>query len=63
MKDDSGISVGWASVKPIGTTAYPLPAKRPRNPVISKDKIGRVFGMEMPRGEDQLRAFVETRST
>lgn len=45
-------------MKPIGSAAYPLPAKRPRNPVISMDKIERVFGMEMPRWEDPLRAFL-----
>jgi len=45
-------------VKPIGSTAYPLPAKRPRNPVISKDKIKQVFGVQMPDWEDQLRDFL-----
>jgi len=58
MKEVSGIPSGWASVKAIGSDAYPLPAMRPRNPVISKDKIKRVFGIEMPRWEDQLRAFL-----
>jgi len=57
-KELSGIPDGWAHVKPIGSTAYPLPAKRPRNPVISKDKIKRVFGIEMPRWETQLRSYL-----
>ena len=45
-------------MKPISSTAYPLPAKRARSPVISKDKIKRVFGVEMPNWEDQLRDFL-----
>jgi len=56
MKEVSGIPNGWASVKPIGSAAYPLPAKRPRNPVISKDKVKQVFGVEMSRWESQLRS-------
>jgi len=58
MKEVSGIPNGWASVKAIGSAAYPLPAKRPRNPVMNKDKIKRVFGVEMPNWEDQLRDFL-----
>jgi len=54
----SGIRDGWASVKPIPSAEYPLPAKRPRHPVTNKDKIKRVFGVEMPHWEDQLRAFL-----
>jgi len=42
----SPFTVGWASVKPITSDHYPLPAKRPRNPVISKDKIKWVFGVD-----------------
>jgi len=46
-------------VKPITSDQYnPLPAKRPRYPVIGKEKIERVFGMTMPHWEDQLRAFL-----
>ena len=58
MKEVSGISNGWARVKPITSDQYPLPARRPRNPVMSKDKIKRVFGVEMPHWENQLRAFL-----
>lgn len=56
MKELSGIPDGWASVKPITTEQYPLPARRPPHPVISTEKIKRVFGIEMPRWEDQLRS-------
>ncbi|MBI2294729.1 MAG: dTDP-4-dehydrorhamnose reductase [Betaproteobacteria bacterium] len=58
MRGVSGVTDGWASVKPITSDRYPLPAKRPCNPVTNKDKIKRVFGIEMPRWEDQLRAFL-----
>jgi len=58
MQEVSRSPGGWAKVKPITTDQYPLPAKRPRNPVISKDKIKRVFGVEMPNWEDQLRDFL-----
>jgi len=33
-------------VKPIGSAAYPLPAQRPRNPVMSKDKVKLVSNAE-----------------
>ncbi|HEX9672697.1 MAG TPA: dTDP-4-dehydrorhamnose reductase [Burkholderiales bacterium] len=56
MKEVSGIPDGWASVKPITSDQYPLPARRPPHPVASTDKIKRVFGIEMPRWEDQLRS-------
>ena len=58
MRELSGIVDGWASVKPIASEHYPLPARRPRHPVTSTEKIKRVFGVEMPHWEDQLRAFL-----
>ena len=58
MRERSGIVDGWASVKPIASEQYPLPARRPRHPVTSTEKIKRVFGVEMPHWEDQLRAFL-----
>lgn len=54
----SPFTVGRASVKPITSNQYPLPAKRPRNPVTDKDKIKRVFGVEMPQWGSQLRFFI-----
>jgi dTDP-4-dehydrorhamnose reductase len=56
MKEVSGIPDGWASIKPITSGQYPLPARRPPYPVTSAAKIKRVFGIEMPRWEDQLRS-------
>jgi dTDP-4-dehydrorhamnose reductase len=58
MKEVSGAPDGWASVKPITSDQYPLPARRPRRPVTSTDKIKRIFGAEMPHWEDQLHAFL-----
>lgn len=56
MRDLSGLNDGWAKLRPISTGEYPLPARRPRHPVMSKDKLKRIFGIEMPRWEDQLRS-------
>lgn len=56
MKEVSGIPDGWASVKPITSDQYPLPARRPPHPVTSTVKIKGVFGIEMPRWEDQIRS-------
>jgi dTDP-4-dehydrorhamnose reductase len=54
MKEVSGIPNGWARVKPIGSAAYPLPARRPRRPVTCGEQIKRVFGIEMPTWLRQL---------
>jgi dTDP-4-dehydrorhamnose reductase len=56
MKDVSGPADGWAKVRPITTGEYPLPARRPRNPVMSKDKVKRTFGIQMAHWEHQLRS-------
>ena len=54
----SPFTAGRASIKPITSDQYPLPATRPRSPITNKGKIKRVFGMEMPDWEKQLRAFL-----
>ena len=54
----SGIPDGWARVTPIGSDAYPLPARRPRRPVTCGEKIRRVFGIKMPRWGTLLTAFL-----
>ena len=56
MKEVSGIPNGWASVKRTTSDQFPLPARRPRSPVINKDKVKQVFGVEMSRWESQLRS-------
>lgn len=63
IHETSPFTVGWAGVKPIGSAAYPLRAKRPRNPVMSKDKIKRIFGIEMPDWTEQLQACLSGLST
>ena len=59
MRDASGQTDGWAAIEAVSSDDYPkLPAERPPNPVTSKDKIKRVFGIEMAHWEAQLRAFL-----
>jgi dTDP-4-dehydrorhamnose reductase len=41
-------------VKPIRTSEYPLPAKRPEYSVLDKSKIKRTFGIEIPHWIDSL---------
>jgi dTDP-4-dehydrorhamnose reductase len=41
-------------VKPIRTSEYPLPAKRPEYSVLDKSKIKRTFGIEIPHWKDSL---------
>lgn len=35
-------------VKPIPTSAYPTPARRPKYSLLDKSKIKRIFGVEVP---------------
>ncbi len=41
-------------VNPIRTSQYPTPAKRPLYSVLSKDKIKRNYGIEIPYWRDSL---------
>lgn len=41
-------------VNPIGTSDYPTPAKRPRNSVLSNEKLGRNFGVQLAPWEIAL---------
>jgi len=54
----SGEKEGWATVRPITNAEYPLPAKRPLNAATSKEKIMRIFGIEMPVWTDQLYSYL-----
>lgn len=47
---------GWAKVRPITTSEYPLPAARPLNCATSKAKMNEVFDIEVPPWTDQLDA-------
>lgn len=58
MREISGKLDGWARVKPIASSEYPLPARRPGHPVTSKDKIERAYGIAMPHWRDQVRTFL-----
>lgn len=49
-------TAGWATLRPILTAEYPLPARRPLTCITSKEKIKRVFGIEMPDWRSQLRS-------
>lgn len=51
----SGEQTGWATLRPITSAEYPLPATRPLNAATSKEKIKRVFGVEMPAWQEQLK--------
>lgn len=42
-------------VRPISTADYPTPAKRPRNSVLSNEKLGARFGARLSSWEDGLR--------
>jgi dTDP-4-dehydrorhamnose reductase len=58
MQDVSRQRSGWAKVKPITTDQYPSPARRPRNPSMSMDKIKRACGVALPHWRQQVLAFL-----
>ena len=58
MSEVSGVTDGWARVKPTTSDQYPLPATRPLHPAMSKSRIQRVFGVEMPSWQRQLEGFL-----
>lgn len=47
-------------VKPIPTAEYPTPAKRPHYSVLSKEKLKRTFGIEIPYWRDSLIKCMKT---
>ena len=55
----SGSAEGWAELRPTTSAQFRLPAARPLNTAISKEKIKRVFGIEMDCWEAQLTAFLQ----
>jgi dTDP-4-dehydrorhamnose reductase len=58
-REISGEHAGWAEIMPVTAAEYLRePARRPRNLVTDKSSIKRVFGIEMPGWEAQLRAFL-----
>ena len=53
--EDAGVKV---KVNPIPSKDYPTPAPRPFYSVLSKGKIKRVFGMDIPYWRDSLRSCI-----
>jgi dTDP-4-dehydrorhamnose reductase len=58
MKDISGDPRRWARLRPITSAQYPLPAPRPPHPVMSMDRIEKVFGIVAPHWQAHLRSFL-----
>lgn len=48
------------AVNPCTSAEYPTPAKRPAYSVLSKDKINRVLGQNMPDWKDSLHTFLHS---
>lgn len=60
LKDAAHLIPGpSARLMPISTADYPLPAKRPRNSLMSNRKLGDVFGLAMPSWQDMLKLCLE----
>ncbi|HTL55086.1 MAG TPA: dTDP-4-dehydrorhamnose reductase [Candidatus Limnocylindrales bacterium] len=49
-----------ATIEPITTADYPLPAKRPAFSVLSCEKLQRTFGLRLPDWHESLKQVVET---
>ena len=47
------------SIRPIATSEYPLPARRPLNSRLATDKLNRVFGIELPHWHIHLERVIE----
>lgn len=50
------------TVKPIPTSEYPTPARRPAYSVLANDKLERVFGIRLPDWQDGLQRCLAERS-
>ena len=57
-QEHTGKESGWATLRPIASSAYPNVAARPLYTVIDNGKFHAAFGIRMSRWEDQLRAFL-----
>jgi dTDP-4-dehydrorhamnose reductase len=53
-RHDTQLKHKTVSVHPISTEEYPLPAKRPKNSVLSTAKIRQTFGLSLPEWQDDL---------
>lgn len=55
---ESGIVVGEVKIIPIKTEEYPTRAKRPRNSLLSKEKIKKTFGLKIRPWQVSLKDFI-----
>jgi dTDP-4-dehydrorhamnose reductase len=55
------VELGGLSAKliPIPSTEYPLPAPRPKNSLLSNEKLAATFGLVMPEWEESLRLCMD----
>jgi dTDP-4-dehydrorhamnose reductase len=51
---DAGVLNAPPRIQPIPSSAYPTPAKRPANSVLSNDKFAHTFGFRLPPWQQQL---------
>lgn len=51
---EAGTLANKPLVQPIPSSAYPTPARRPANSVLSNDKFARTFGFRLPTWQEQL---------
>ena len=61
-----GIECGWitnrdCTVNPCATEEYPTPAKRPAYSVLSKDKIQKALGINLPDWKESLGVFLKSK--
>lgn len=47
------------NIHPISTEEYTLPAKRPKNSILSTEKIRQTFGLSLPEWQDDLAACLD----
>ena len=58
----SGCELKVRKMIAIPTEEYPLPAKRPANSVLSKEKIRAVTAMDIPAWQESLQKYLDCRS-
>lgn len=54
--------LGHVQVDPVGSDAYPRPAKRPLNSRLSTERLRAGFGIDLPDWKDDVRAYVRALS-
>lgn len=56
---ETGLVTRDCSLTPCASSEYPTPAKRPAWSLLSKEKARKTFGVEVPRWEEALGAFLD----